>query len=145
MPHDATRADSPERWIEYARADMALAGAPLPEGARLEQLCFHAQQEAEKSLKAVLLYLGLEFPFTHSLQALIDLIPDGIVPLKEAAAAAGLTPYAVLSRYPGETEPVDEQEYAEALSAAAATMAWASSVIAAGQEALQDGETADDT
>ena len=70
MPHDATRADSPERWIEYARADMALAGAPLPEGARLEQLCFHAQQEAEKSLKAVLRYLGLEFPFTHSLQAL---------------------------------------------------------------------------
>jgi len=43
----------PRRWLENARADLALARSPLPLGGLYEHLCFHAQQAAEKSLKAV--------------------------------------------------------------------------------------------
>lgn len=42
-------------WIAHARGD--LAEAPPPFGVPLELLCFHAQQAAEKALKAVLLSL----------------------------------------------------------------------------------------
>ncbi len=38
-----------------------------------EILGFHAQQAAEKMLKAVLACQGIEFPFTHRLADLIDL------------------------------------------------------------------------
>ena len=35
---------SPADWLARARSDLALAKAPLPEGALYEDLCFHAQQ-----------------------------------------------------------------------------------------------------
>jgi hypothetical protein len=43
--------------------------------------------------------------------------------------AASLTDYAVLSRYPGDLEPVDEEEYQEALRLAEAVLAWAEETI----------------
>ncbi len=38
--------------------------------------CFLIQQAAEKALKAVLVLEGIEFPFTHDLDALRNLLPD---------------------------------------------------------------------
>ena len=58
MPHDSDRADAPSRWLSNARADLAIARITLPPGGLYEQLCFHAQQAAEKSIKAVLLDFG---------------------------------------------------------------------------------------
>jgi HEPN domain-containing protein len=49
-----------------------LARMPLPAGAKYEQLLFHAQQAAEKALKAILILEGVDFPFTHNLQRLIE-------------------------------------------------------------------------
>ena len=40
-------------WLARAKSDLAIAKAPLPEGVNYEDLCFHAQQAAEKALKAV--------------------------------------------------------------------------------------------
>jgi HEPN domain-containing protein len=129
MPHDSARADSPERWIDYARADLAFAGAPLPPGGFYEQLCFHAQQAVEKSIKAVLLHLRIDFPFTHDIHALVDLLPKEIPRTLELVEAVELSPYAVLARYPGETEPVVEDEWREALKVAEAVVAWAGSLL----------------
>jgi HEPN domain-containing protein len=53
MPQDRPVPGSAEDWLTRAEGDLALARAPLPEGAFHEDLCFHAQQAAEKSLKAV--------------------------------------------------------------------------------------------
>jgi HEPN domain-containing protein len=39
--------------LAHARSDLTFARLPLPEGAFYEGLCFHAQQAAEKALKAV--------------------------------------------------------------------------------------------
>ena len=44
---------TPKDWLARAQGDLALAQISLPEGAYYEDLCFHAQQAAEKAIKAV--------------------------------------------------------------------------------------------
>lgn len=120
---------SPREWLQRARAGLALARVPLPEGAFLEDLCFHAQQAAEKSLRAVLLPVGVEFPHVHSLHRLFDLLPAS-VPCPEALREAErLTDYAVQSRYPSDAPPVSQDEYREALRLAAAVVEWAEATL----------------
>jgi HEPN domain-containing protein len=130
MPPDPDRADAPEHWLDNAIADLAIARIPLPPDALYEHLCFHAQQAVGKSLKAVLIALGLDFPPTHKIQSLIDRIPAEIPKHPVLSDAANLTPYAVSTRYPGESEPVTEEEYREALHTAEAIVSWAGSLIA---------------
>ena len=78
MPPDHETTGSPSRWLHYAHADMLVATVTLPEGGMYEQLCFHAQQAAEKAIKAVLVHLGINFPRAHNIQGLIDLLPEEI-------------------------------------------------------------------
>ena len=53
-------------WINRARSSLALAQNRIP-SAYLEDLCFQAQQAAEKALKAVLVSKNIEFPYVHDL------------------------------------------------------------------------------
>lgn len=129
MPPSSDRADTPLRWLQNARADLALARIPLPRGVTYEQLCFHAQQAAEKALKAVLLKCGIDFPFTHNMQALLDLLPKQLTLPLALMEVVDLTPYAVATRYPGEAEPVTESEYHEAIHIAESVLAWAEIII----------------
>lgn len=129
MPPDAQDANSPLRWLEDARADLALASIPLPEGVQYEQLCFHAQQAAEKSLKAVFLRNNVEFPFTHNLQELLNLLQKSVTIPIELRDVVDLNPYAVLTRYPGEMEPVSEEDYKDAIRLATIAVKWAESVV----------------
>ena len=101
--------------MRLAEADLGLARVPLPERGLHEYLCYHAQQAVEKSLKAVLVEKGVEFPYTHNIQRLIDLLPEQIPRIDVFSSAARLTAYAVTTRYPSEEEPVGETEYREAL------------------------------
>ncbi|MGZ9204882.1 MAG: HEPN domain-containing protein [Nitrospira sp.] len=39
-----------------------------------EDLCFDAQQAAEKAIKALLLYRGITFPFVHDLAELVTVL-----------------------------------------------------------------------
>jgi len=62
-------------WLSYAESDLSLASTK-PEGAILPgTLCFLAQQACEKSLKALLIYCGIQFPRTHNINVLIQLYP----------------------------------------------------------------------
>jgi HEPN domain-containing protein len=125
MPQD-NDAGSPREWLRYAEADLNLARMPLPEGTMHEQLCFHAQQAAEKALKAVLVSLGSDFPHTHDLRILTEIISRQIAISPSIAKCAGLlTPYAVAFRYPGGYEPVQDEERQEAVSAARDVVEWA--------------------
>ncbi|MGD0091486.1 MAG: HEPN domain-containing protein [Planctomycetota bacterium] len=58
MAHELGLPGSPEEWLRYARSDLAVARKPCQPEILLETLCFHAQQAAEKSLKAVLVARG---------------------------------------------------------------------------------------
>ena len=125
MPPEPETPGSAADWLRFAQADLAFAQAPLPERALYSQLCFFAQQAVEKSLKAVLVKGVVDFPFTHDLQALVNLIPQEIPrdPVLDAATRLGV--YAVATRYPGRPEPVSEDEYREAARLADAVFRWA--------------------
>ena len=74
-------------------------------------ICFHAQQSAEKYLKALLTKHGIEPPWIHTLETLLELIISKIPELeKYRETLAQLTPYATEYRYPGK---VADQEDAE--------------------------------
>ena len=129
MPPEGQRADDPVRWLENARADLALARVALPPGVLYEHLCFHAQQAAEKSLKAVLLKLRAGFPITHNLQALLDRMPKELLVPANVLETVDLNPYAVTARYPGESEPVTERDYQDAIRLAEAVVQWAEGIV----------------
>ena len=90
-------------WISHAESDLALAKlAATDQSILASQVCFHCQQAAEKSFKAVLRNKEIIFPLTHDLDVLIDLLEQNRVIVPPAAQKAGqLTPYAVEARYPG--------------------------------------------
>jgi HEPN domain-containing protein len=121
---------TPAEWLRYARADLALAAIPLPESVRYEQLCFHAQQAAQEAPKAVPMGAGVGFPRTHSIAALLDLLPEEVAMPAGLDAAAVLTGYATFMRYPLDAPELDEARYRGLLGLAEAVVAWAETLIA---------------
>ena len=77
MQHEESFVGSPIHWLRYALSDLELACAK-PSHVLLEMLCFHAQQAVGKAVKAVLLAQGVEFPKTHNLRVLFDLLAEQI-------------------------------------------------------------------
>ena len=117
--------DDPREWMNRARSNLALAKIRIP-GAYLEDLCFGAQQAAEKAIKSVMIKRGIEFPYVHDLGRLLSMleIAGDSIP-EEVHDAALLTKYAWEGRYPGVMEPVSGQEYADAIRIAEAVVRWA--------------------
>jgi len=75
-------------------------------------ICFHAQQCAEKHLKALLISHNIEPPRTHSLETLLDLMVGNVPELEQYRdLLTGLTPYSVEYRYPGVAAMPDDAEY----------------------------------
>lgn len=122
----------PHRWIDRARSNLTRA-KHIIEGVYLEDLCFDAQRAAEKAIKAVLIFLGVRFPRTHDLAELLTLVEKAgwSVPEKVKRASI-LTPYAVESRYPGLSEPVNDEEHREAVAIAEEVLRWAEGVLGGG-------------
>jgi HEPN domain-containing protein len=130
---DPTR---PQSWLRRAKSNLArarlLAGQPE---ILYEDLCFDAQQAAEKALKAVLVHNGVAFPRTHALAELLTLVARaGLEVPVEVREATLLTPYAVEARYPGLWEEVTSGDYQEALRVAGHVVAWAEKVVRAGEK-----------
>ena len=90
----------PSEWLRYARSDFALAEAAPPSGVLLVHLCFHAQQAAEKALKAVLLAHGARVIKTHDVNFLVDLVQQAGAPAPPLSRvdAESLTSYSVITR-----------------------------------------------
>ncbi len=117
--------DDPREWMNRARSNLALAKNRVA-GAYLEDLCFDAQQAAEKAIKAVMIAREIEFPYVHDLGSLLSLLEDAGEPVPEAIrTAVSLTTYATTTRYPNVGEPVGEREYREAITIAEAVVRWA--------------------
>ncbi len=129
MPHD-NKPGSALDWLTRARGDLALAAAPLPLGAFLEDLCFHAQQAAEKALKAILIHHNISFRYTHDLDELTSGLKQAGLDIPSAVAEATvLTAFAWEARYPGTGEAVTQEEYAEAVNMAQSVVEWAESSL----------------
>ncbi|MFQ5839322.1 MAG: HEPN domain-containing protein [Candidatus Methylomirabilales bacterium] len=130
MPPDRQIPGSPEDWLRRARSDLALAKVPLPEGALWEDLCFHAQQAAEKAIKAVYRASKREFRYTHDLSELLNgLRTAGIEVPEEMQDAVELTGFAWEARYPGTGEHASEEEYRRAVALAERVVRWAGAQV----------------
>lgn len=118
-------------WLQRSRSDLALGKAAVnTAGVLPEDACYHAQQSVEKALKGLLTYHEVPFPRTHVLEVLLDLLKDNsIEPPKAVDEAFVLTQYAVQTRYPGEWEPVTDDEATEALERASLVLMWVESQI----------------
>lgn len=68
--------DDPREWLNRARSNLALAKNRIP-SAYLEDLCFEAQQAAEKSIKAVMVKRNIAFPYVHDLARLVSFDREG--------------------------------------------------------------------
>jgi HEPN domain-containing protein len=119
----------PGRWMLLAESNLALARMPLPSGMLYEQLCYGAQQAAEKSLQAVLVFRDLDFPMSSTIERLVELLPSDISRPALLEEAAGLTAYALSRCYPPLQEPVEESDYREALRLAESVVAWAKAYL----------------
>lgn len=130
MP-DRPAPGSPADWLRRARSDLALASIALPAGVLYSELCFHAQQAAEKSLKAVLIHYGIGFRKVHDLDYLITLLPAPAPLPPEAEEIVALTSYAVMFRYPGDYEEITAEEHREAIQLAWTVYRWAEQIVGA--------------
>lgn len=127
MSPNARDPSDPLEWLRRARSNLARATAgPKSRDILYEDLCFDAQQAAEKAIKAVLVARQVEFPKTHSIGDLLAILQeDGLkIPLNLRKATI-LTDYAVEARYPGTMEPVTKSEHRNAVAIAGRIVKWA--------------------
>lgn len=133
MPPEGASPEDPREWLRRARSNLARAsqGQVTPD-VLFEDVCFDAQQAAEKALKALLVLKGVQVPRTHSIGELVTMLTElGFdIPL-DVQEASALTDYAVAARYPGPSEPVLIEDYQRAVATATAVVSWASVVVAA--------------
>ncbi|MGQ0668902.1 MAG: HEPN domain-containing protein [Actinomycetota bacterium] len=122
MQPDHVRVADTRAWLRRAEEDLQAADALLDPGHSLTGLAlFHAQQSAEKALKAFLVWHDRPFRKTHDLaelgQQCIEVDPS----LEEVCRRAeSMTVYAWIFRYPGESEVPAREEVEESLDLASA-------------------------
>ena len=102
-------------WLTKAANDLknaenTLATLPDPD-CPLDTVCFHAQQCAEKALKALLISRGIPIEKTHNIGQLLYLCKPGSAWVEKFEGVEKLTHYAVDSRYADSpSEEIDRQE-----------------------------------
>jgi len=113
---EQSRKELVARWIHKADIDVQAAEELLSsQRGLLYPACFHCQQAPEKYLKAFLTWRQVEFPKTHSIRVLLNLVKPANPQLAEQLIeAAALTVYGVEARYPGD---LPEPSAAEATAA----------------------------
>lgn len=107
-------------WVEMAEHDLIAAkhDLQLVHKGLAGIVCFHCQQCAEKYFKAILVLQEIPFPRTHDLRVLLELAsrhtelelaPEQVLPLNR---------YSIEGRYPGDWDPIPEEEASEAVEMA---------------------------
>lgn len=119
MPPDDARLEDVRAWLSRARLDLKAARHEMSDEALWGDVLFHAQQAAEKSMKAFLAWHDTPFRKTHNLEEIgakcvaLDATLAGVVEL-----AAPLSEYAWRFRYPGDYQEPERDETESALATA---------------------------
>ena len=117
--------DNPAEWLNRAKSSLALA-KQRSRDIYSEDLCFQAQQAAEKAIKAVYIRKKVAFPYIHDIsQLLAALEKEGVIIPHDIKTASTLTLYAAQTRYPGLEGPVSDEKYHKALVLAERVVVWA--------------------
>lgn len=92
-------------WIRFAEDDLAAATFLLGmHDRKLEIICYHCQQCAEKAVKSLYAAEGLSIPRTHDFRVLATGLRDRYDLSLYATDFAELQPFSVTARYPFEIE-----------------------------------------
>lgn len=113
-------------WFRRARSNFFRAKSIIdaPE-IFYEDYCFDAQQAVEKALKSLCILKNIEFPKTHNIDYLIELLEkESIYVPAEVKKAKILTDYAVEGRYPENLDTIDEEEYQKAIEITENVLKW---------------------
>ena len=107
-------------WVDKAENDLKNAVHTLKMGTDCptDTICFHVQQCVEKYLKALLVLKGSDFPKTHNIANLLELLPPSVRPPITEHEQDTLSEYATVTRYPGEYEPISLAEARKAVALA---------------------------
>jgi HEPN domain-containing protein len=88
--------NDPQEWLNRAKSNLLRSQAQI-EGVYLEDLCFDAQQAAEKAIKSILIYRKGRFPYIHDLGQLLVLVEESGVEIPNSILEAAA--YSVRSCY----------------------------------------------
>ena len=127
------RKEDARRWLQFTKEDLEAATVMEEKGYRRIAV-FLLQQSAEKSLKAVVIILGLEGKVgkfkTHDIGHLVDVLIEEDVPMPpDVLNSPSLTRYAFTTRYPDDYIPVSLEEYEEAYEIAVKVYEWAKGIV----------------
>jgi len=119
-PPDQVRDEFVRQWLLKAEEDLNAAKSLVTYGDSFSStVCFHSQQAAEKYLKAFLTRHQVEFPKTHDIDELLDLIAPVDGKLSESLRdVVVLTNYGVDVRYPGDFPNVTRSDAQHAIQLA---------------------------
>ena len=117
----------PCRWLSKAENDLKIAELLL-NNYFMGESTFHAQQAAEKALKALITATGKQPPKTHNITKLLQNIEKEKEKIDtrelKNSGVERLTLYAVEARYPDFEEEPSEEEAEEALELARKVLEW---------------------
>jgi HEPN domain-containing protein len=125
-----------QRWLQRARTDLDDAEVLAKAGSHASA-CFHAQQSAEKSLKAMLIGItGDPPPHTHSVSQLLGTLSQHTDVPEQLSETMALDSYYIPTRYPDglPAGALAEEVYKEPQSSSA--MALAQSVLRFAEEEI---------
>ena len=113
------RIEAARNWMRLAAEDLESAERmPHNLSGRFRNVCFFAQQAAEKAIKAALALEAVHFPFLHDLDELRELLPDGWDVHEVTLHLHDLTEWAVRGRYADPRELPTESDAQHALDLA---------------------------
>ena len=122
-----------EEWLSRARSSLNLSKiAVITMGnieVQYEDLCFQAQQAAEKAIKGLLIYFKVEPEFTHNIEKLLEELAKFTAIPANIRATEELTVYASQTRYPGEYDEITKEEYEKAVEIAEECIEWVENKI----------------
>jgi HEPN domain-containing protein/predicted nucleotidyltransferase len=123
MPDPEAQAQEAQLWLNRAREDLDVAdhlAANTDLAPRVA--CFHAQQAAEKAVKAALVHAAIHFPRTHDLKELVRALPLDSSVRDLDVDLTSLSRWAVAARYLGAPADATVEDASIATSAARAIL-----------------------
>ena len=122
-PLEQTKQAMVQEWLKKADADLEVAEYLVSsDRPYFGAVGFHAQQAAEKYLKAFLVCHQIEFPKTHDLDDLLDLVGEVVKPLADSLRDVSvLSVYGVETRYPTDLPDLNLSQAKTAINLATKT------------------------
>lgn len=115
--------------MKFAESDLAYAKVKRAQVMMIEKRLFHAQQAAEKALKAVLVLHGVQPPKYHNIKILLEMLPEDLEIPESVLDAAILSQYSTILRYPGLFESATESQRQKAVKIASCVLEWSANLI----------------